>query len=79
MERYCNDDKHNAVIDRLDRNEKRLNNHSERIDKLEQESRVLVTELKHLTHSVGMLTKTIWGTGGIVLVYVLNKILNGVV
>ena len=79
MERYCNDDKHLAVIERLNRNESRLNNHSERIDKLEQSHVALVTELKHLTQSVGMLTKTIWGAGGVVFVYVLNKILNGVV
>lgn len=33
--RHCNIDMHNHVIERINRNETRLNEHSKRIDKLE--------------------------------------------
>ncbi|AGX43938.1 hemolysin XhlA family protein [Clostridium saccharobutylicum] len=44
------------VKDKLDTHERRLNNHSERIDKLEQDGRELKTELKNLCENLKSLT-----------------------
>ena len=40
----CTDDRHRNVIERLDRNEYRLNKHSERLDKLEDFKTLLDSE-----------------------------------
>jgi len=44
------------IKDKLDRDEARLNDHSKRLDKLEQDGRELKTELKNLCDSLKGLT-----------------------
>jgi hypothetical protein len=44
------------IKDKLERNETRLNDHSKRLDKLEQDSRELQTEIKNLCDSLKSLT-----------------------
>lgn len=44
------------VKDKLETHDKRLNNHGERLDKLEQDGRELKTELKNLCENLKSLT-----------------------
>ncbi|BCZ49426.1 membrane protein [Clostridium gelidum] len=44
------------IQDKLETHEKRLNNHGSRLDKLEQDSRELKTELKNLCENLESLT-----------------------
>lgn len=44
------------VQDKLETHERRLNNHGSRLDKLEQDSRELKTELKNLCENLKSLT-----------------------
>ncbi|CUU46186.1 hemolysin XhlA family protein [Clostridium beijerinckii] len=44
------------VKDKIETHERRLNNHGERIDKLEQDGRELKTELKNLCENLKNLT-----------------------
>jgi hypothetical protein len=44
------------VRDKLETHDKRLNNHGERLDKLEQDGRELKTELKNLCENIKSLT-----------------------
>lgn len=44
------------VRDKLETHDKRLNNHGERLDKLEQDGRELKTELKNLCENLKSLT-----------------------
>lgn len=44
------------IKDKIETYERRLNNHGERLDKLEQDSRELKTELKNLCENIKSLT-----------------------
>lgn len=74
-ERDCSAE-HKHVIERLDRNEKRLNNHSERLDKLEQAQAKFEEKMDHLIRAMEKLDKSIWwliGLGGTALVSFLMR------
>lgn len=58
-EKECSHVAHNHVVERLDRNERRLNNHSERIDKLEQTQTGLSAQMSALTKSIDKLDGTL--------------------
>lgn len=49
-------EKHERLKERLDIHERRINNHSERLDKLEQDNVELKTEIKNLCKQIGALT-----------------------
>lgn len=52
------------VKDKLETHERRINNHSERLDKLEQDGRELKTELKNLCENLKSLTNMMkWSIG----------------
>jgi len=54
------------IKDKLETHERRINNHSERLDKLEQDGRELKTELKNLCENLKSLTNMIkWFIGAI--------------
>lgn len=76
-DRACNIDMHNNVLERLDRNEKRLNSHSERIDKLERNDGVLATKIDNLTEKIKFQTQAIWGLVASILMLAINKIFGG--
>ncbi len=57
-------EKHNRIDECLTRHDKRLNNHSERIDKLEQFESSTRVELRNLIEQIKSLVNAIkWGTG----------------
>lgn len=59
----CNE-KHKTLDTKIDDHEKRINNHSVRIDKLEQDSAEYKTEIRNLCLKVEDLISTIkWGLG----------------
>ena len=59
--------KHKEVDDRLGTHERRLNAHSEKIDRLSEESTSFKVELKHLCNNIKTLTTTLWWFIGIVI------------
>ena len=62
-EKLCME-KHIAIKETLDTHNVRLNDHSKRIDALEQDGREVKTEVKNLCKSVDSLINTIkWGLG----------------
>ncbi len=82
MDKECNPSAHNHVIERINRNETRLNKHSAEIDELKEKQSAEIAELKekqsafdarleHLIKSIEDLSKAIWwaiGLGGTTLV-----------
>ncbi|MDO4710610.1 MAG: hemolysin XhlA family protein [Peptostreptococcaceae bacterium] len=71
----CNE-KHANVIERLDRNESRLNKHSEEIDALKEKQSDFGARLELLIKSMENLNKAIWwliGLGGTTLVSFLMR------
>ena len=48
-----------VVKDKIETHERRINNHGERLDKLEQDGRELKTELKNLCENLKSLTNMI--------------------
>ncbi len=70
-DKECNPSAHNHVVERLNRNETRLNNHSERIDKLEQGQARFDEKIDSLIRTMDTLNRTLWwviGLGGTTLV-----------
>ena len=64
-------EKHRQVDKRLDTDENRLNNHSERIDKLEQFRSGTEVEMKNLVEQIGQLVATIkWQTTSTIIILV---------
>ncbi|MDT8717835.1 hemolysin XhlA family protein [Clostridium sp. 19966] len=58
------EEKHKAINEKINLQEKRINNHSERIDKLEQDSREYKIHIKSLCDQMENLISTIkWGLG----------------
>lgn len=63
MEKLC-EEKHKRIDEKLELNERRLNNHGERIDKLEQDNMTFKTEIKNLCDNIKSLTTTMrWFMG----------------
>lgn len=58
MQDVCSE-KHRQIDKQFDTNERRLNNHSERIDKLEQFRSSTETEMKNLVEQIKSLVSTI--------------------
>lgn len=57
-------EKHDRINECFDRHERRLNNHSERIDKLEQFESSTIVEIRNLIDQVKTLVNSIrWGMG----------------
>ncbi|MBZ9633206.1 hemolysin XhlA family protein [Clostridium sp. FP1] len=57
-------EKHNGIKEKLELHDKRLNNHSERIDKLEQGQSEFKVEIKNLCENIKNLTSTMkWFMG----------------
>ncbi len=72
----CNNDKHFHVIERLDRNERRLDKHSAEIDDLKEKQSAFDARIEHLIKSIENLSKAIWwaiGLGGTALVSFLMR------
>lgn len=59
--------KHKEIDDRLSNHDRRLNAHSEKIDKLSEESTSFKVELKHLCQNIKTLTTTLWWFIGIII------------
>lgn len=58
------EEKHDNIIKSLDDHEKRLNGHSDRLDKLEQDNRENHTEIKNLIKKMdNFITVIMWGLG----------------
>ncbi len=64
-DKECNPSAHNHVVERLNRNETRLNNHSQRIDALEQNYARFDAKMSSLIHAMEKLDKTIWWAIGL--------------
>ncbi len=64
-EKECSPVAHNHVIERLDRNETRLNNHSDRIVALEQNHARFDAKMDSLIRTMEKLDKTIWWAIGL--------------
>ncbi|MDT8715430.1 hemolysin XhlA family protein [Clostridium sp. 19966] len=65
------EEKHKRIDEKFNLQEKRINNHSERIDRLEQDSREYKTHIKNLCSQMESLISTIkWGLGIFVTVSV---------
>lgn len=63
MDVIC-DEKHKHINEKLELQEKRLNNHSERIDKLEQYQSKSEVEIRNLCEQIKSLVSTIkWSMG----------------
>ena len=57
-------EKHKRVDERLDVNERRLNNHADRLDKIEQSQSEFKVEIKNLCDNLKTLTNTLkWFMG----------------
>jgi len=66
MDKVC-EEKHRRIDERLDTQDRRLNNHSERIDALEQHRSKTETEIKNLIEQIKSLVTTMrWFMGLIV-------------
>lgn len=74
--RYCNEDRHNAVIERIERNERILDYHDKKIDELDRQYATLFSEMKHLTKSINWLTTAIWSFVASVVMFVGHKLLS---
>lgn len=63
------EEKHDNIIKSLDDHEKRLNGHSDRLDKLEQRGAAVDTKLENLCDKITNLISTLkWGFGLIVTI-----------
>lgn len=63
MEKLC-EEKHKGISEKLGVAERRLNNHSDRIDKLEQGQSEFKVEIKNLCKDIQSLTSTLkWFIG----------------
>lgn len=70
MEKLC-EEKHKGVSEKLGVAERRLNNHSDRIDKLEQGHSEFKVEIKNLCKDIQSLTSTLkWFIGLMVASFV---------
>lgn len=59
--------KHNEVDRKMEVVEKRLDAHSDKIDKLNKNSTAFEIEIKHLCNNIKSLTTTLWWFIGIVI------------
>ena len=66
MEKIC-EERHKGIADKLNTAEKRINNHSERIDKLEQGQSEFRVEIKNLCKDIQNLTTTLKWFIGLIL------------
>lgn len=74
-ERDCSAE-HKHVIERLNRNESRLNKHSKEIDELREKQSAFDVRIEHLIKSIENLNKAMWwliGLGGTTLVSFLMR------
>jgi len=59
--------RHKELNDKIGNCERRLNAHSEKIDKLTEDNTAFKVELKHLCQSIKSLTTTLWWFIGIII------------
>ncbi|PRR85943.1 hemolysin XhlA family protein [Clostridium luticellarii] len=74
------EEKHEQIKEKLDLHDKRLNNHSDRLDRLEQNETENRTEIKNLIKKMDDFISTIkWGLGIFVTVsiFVVGVLLKG--
>lgn len=65
-------EKHKRVDEKFDVHERRLNNHSERIDKLEQYQAKATVQVENLCKQIKALVTTIWSAIGITITTLLG-------
>lgn len=74
------DEKHKRIDEKIEVHERRLNNHSERIDKLEQRGASVDARIEHLCEEIKGLVSTLkWGFGIIttIALFLLGILLKG--
>jgi hypothetical protein len=65
-------EKHKRVDERLDTHERRLNNHGDRLDKLEQYQAAATAQISHLCDQIKSLVKAIWWAIGLTITTLLG-------
>lgn len=61
-----------SAKERLDTHERRLNNHGDRIDKLEQYQATATAQIAHLCDKINSLVKAIWWAIGLTITTLLG-------